>query len=148
MVIMERLSMRTADVEFNHKDLPSSVVEDVRNALQEIHKVGLVYGDVCRPNIMVWTEAKQWRAKLIDFDHSERVASNAQDAGADNTHQDEAGGILYDCFIPPDDLITARKPSMEMRIEYDIKMLESIKFADKAVWMAVPGSASIICTKT
>ncbi len=73
-------------LEFRHRDLPQSVLDDIERALGKLHGAMLVYGDMRRPNIMVVKKSKcrnddsdsdsdldEWRGLLIDFDWSGRV---------------------------------------------------------------------------
>ncbi|KAF8558359.1 hypothetical protein OG21DRAFT_1380524, partial [Imleria badia] len=53
MVIMELIDALDAVHEFPGKELPNDVVQDVEEALQKLHGMNLVHGDVRRPNILV-----------------------------------------------------------------------------------------------
>jgi hypothetical protein len=75
MAVMDLVQGRDAYHEFKYRDLPPTVLEDIRLALKTLHDAGLVFGDVRRPNIMVVKTRNQhgndeWRARLVDFDWS------------------------------------------------------------------------------
>ncbi len=83
IVVMEQVDGRDSYSEFRHRDLPQTVLDDVKSALGKLHSAQLVYGDMRRPNIMVVKNRKsrddggegedEWRGLLIDFDWSGRV---------------------------------------------------------------------------
>jgi hypothetical protein len=88
MVVMEQVDGRDSYIEFRHRDLPRTVLDDVKRALGNLHDAQLVYGDMRRPNVMVVKKTKsrkddgdgegeydddEWRGLLIDFDWSGRV---------------------------------------------------------------------------
>jgi hypothetical protein len=85
MVVMEQVNGRDSYSEFRHRDLPRTVLDDIKHALGKLHNAQLVYGDIWRPNIMVVKRPKsrdddgegddedERRGLLIDFDWSGRV---------------------------------------------------------------------------
>jgi hypothetical protein len=83
MVVMEQVDGRDSYSEFRHRDLPRTVLDDIKRALEKLHDAQLVYGDMRRPNIMVVKTPRsrdddgegedEWRGLLIDFDWSGRV---------------------------------------------------------------------------
>lgn len=75
MVIMDQVCGRDAAEEFKHSELPLTVLKDTKDALELLHREGLVFGDVRRPNIMVSRSPDkygddEWHGQLIDFDWS------------------------------------------------------------------------------
>jgi len=74
MVVMDLVKGGDAYQEFRYKELPSTVLNDVRLALKKLHDADLVFGDVRRPNIMVYKSQgkgkgdEEWRGLLVDFD--------------------------------------------------------------------------------
>ena len=88
MAVMEQVDGRDSYSEFRHRDLPRTVLDDIKRALGKLHDAQLVYGDMRRPNIMVVKRPKsrdvdgegeekgeledevEWRGLLIDFDWS------------------------------------------------------------------------------
>lgn len=76
MVVMEKVNGRDSYSEFRHRDLPQTVLGDVKRALGTLHELQLVYGDMRRPNIIVLRDNGgngEWRGLLVDFDWSGRV---------------------------------------------------------------------------
>ena len=53
MVVMDLVVGQDAYHEFLHRDLPLTVLNDVKLALERLPDAGLVYRNVRRPNIMV-----------------------------------------------------------------------------------------------
>ncbi|KAL6306177.1 hypothetical protein BKA93DRAFT_729806, partial [Sparassis latifolia] len=53
MVIMEFVEGRDAHHQFNGEELPPGVMRDVKLAVEELHRLGLVFGDLRRSNIMI-----------------------------------------------------------------------------------------------
>lgn len=64
MVVMEYLQGSSAEQMYYKAPPPPFVYKDVRAAIEALHKSGLVFGDLRRPNIMV----SKKKAKLVDFD--------------------------------------------------------------------------------
>ncbi|GBE86274.1 hypothetical protein SCP_0901530 [Sparassis crispa] len=56
MVIMEFVEGRDAHHQFNGEELPPGVMRDVKLAVEELHRLGLVFGDLRRSNIMIVTK--------------------------------------------------------------------------------------------
>ncbi len=78
MVVMDQIQSRDACHEFEHRSLPSTVLEDIQLALKTLHNSGHVFGDVRRPNVMVLNIKNQdgndeWHGRLVDFDWSGQV---------------------------------------------------------------------------
>ncbi|KDQ51943.1 hypothetical protein JAAARDRAFT_210749 [Jaapia argillacea MUCL 33604] len=53
MVIMELVESHDAHHQFIDQSLPQDVMNDVKDAIQQLHDIGLVFGDLRRTNIMV-----------------------------------------------------------------------------------------------
>jgi RIO-like serine/threonine protein kinase len=72
MVVMELVEGCDAYQKFKYKELPSAVMKDVELALKKLHDAGLVFGDLRRPNVMVYKpqgkDDEEWRGLLVDFD--------------------------------------------------------------------------------
>ncbi|KAK7022318.1 hypothetical protein R3P38DRAFT_1116409 [Favolaschia claudopus] len=66
MVVMEKITGQMA----SHLTMPlaSSVLRDIRQAVEVLHGRGIVFGDLRLPNIMVYHRHGEERAVLIDFD--------------------------------------------------------------------------------
>ncbi|PCH35628.1 hypothetical protein WOLCODRAFT_139986 [Wolfiporia cocos MD-104 SS10] len=65
MVVMAYVEGITLADRFAFSALPKEIVEQVERAMTLLHGAGLVYGDLCRPNVMVTGEGK---VQLVDFD--------------------------------------------------------------------------------
>lgn len=72
IVVMDLVDGQDAYYEFKDRELPPTVLNDVKVALEKLHEAGLVFGDVRRPNIMVYRrrekDEEEWRGMLVDFD--------------------------------------------------------------------------------
>lgn len=68
MVIMKFIAGQDAYYRFKNFDLPPSILDDVKSAIEVLHGVGLVFGDLRRPNIIIDKLTGQERALLIDFE--------------------------------------------------------------------------------
>ncbi|KDQ50837.1 hypothetical protein JAAARDRAFT_211512 [Jaapia argillacea MUCL 33604] len=88
MVVMGFVEGRDAHYQFKNQKLPADIMDDVKSAIHRLHEIGLVFGDLRRPNIMivpkdldaasagedgtVGVEEKEassgFRAMLVDFD--------------------------------------------------------------------------------
>ena len=113
MVVMDLVVGRDAYHEFLHRDLPLTVLNDVKLALEKLHDAGLVYGDVRRPNIMVFKSQEKdeevWRGLLIDFDWAGPVGKTKYPAMMNDSGQiNWANGVA---------------PAAEIKKEHDIEML-------------------------
>ncbi|KAF9496897.1 hypothetical protein BDN71DRAFT_1388502 [Pleurotus eryngii] len=76
MVVMDDAKGERASVVLRGlKTLPSTVVSDLKSALDVLHAGNLVYGDLRLPNIILRQEDSQWRASLVDFDWSGPVGA-------------------------------------------------------------------------
>jgi len=80
MVVMDQVQGQDAFHQFRHRDLPSTVLEDIQLALKTLHDLGHVFGDVRRPNMMVLKIRNQdgndeWHGQLVDFDWSGQVGN-------------------------------------------------------------------------
>jgi hypothetical protein len=64
MVVMEYLQGSSAEQMYYKAPPPPFVYKDVQAAISALHRSGLVFGDLRRPNIMIWKK----KAKLVDFD--------------------------------------------------------------------------------
>ncbi|KAK7048918.1 hypothetical protein R3P38DRAFT_2506158 [Favolaschia claudopus] len=66
MVVMEKITGQMA----SHltMPLPSSVLRDIRQAVEVLHSRDIVFGDLRLPNIMVYHQQGEERAVLVDFD--------------------------------------------------------------------------------
>ncbi len=125
MVVMDFVNGRDAYNVFKHRNLPRTVLDDVKRALGKLHDERLVYGDLRRPNIMLVEEAKsrddddsedenayEWRGLLIDFDWSGRVGV-AKYPPTLNT----SGEIKWAKGV---------EPATEIKPKHDLDMLEKI----------------------
>lgn len=74
MVVMDLVDGRDAYHEFRFREVPETVLTDMKRALGRLHGAQLVYGDMRRPNILVVKRKSQdghgdeWRGLLVDFD--------------------------------------------------------------------------------
>jgi hypothetical protein len=112
MVVMDLVVGQDAYHEFLHRDLPSTVLNDVELALEILHDAGLVYGDVRRPNIMVFKSQEDeevWCGRLIDFDWAGPVGKTKYPGMLNDSGQiNWAKGVA---------------PAAEIKKEHDIEML-------------------------
>ena len=53
MVVMKFIDGLNSHYRFELEVLPPKILDDVRNALNELHNASLVYGDLRRPNILI-----------------------------------------------------------------------------------------------
>jgi hypothetical protein len=124
MVVMDFVDSRDAYNEFKHRDLPRTVLDDVKRALGKLHDAQLVYGDMRRPNIMVvktpksrdddseGEDVEEWRGLLVDFDWSGQV-----------------GVVKYPPTLNTSGEIRWAKgvePAEEIKQKHDLDMLEKI----------------------
>ena len=113
MVVMDLIDGRDAHHEFRHRDLPSTVLNDVKLALEKLHDAGLVFGDVRRPNIMVYKSGEkgeeEWRGLLVDFDWAGPIGKSKYPAMIN-----ESGAIKWAEGVAP---------AVEIKKEHDIDML-------------------------
>jgi hypothetical protein len=115
MVVMDRVNSRDAYDEFRDRDLPSTVLNDVKLALERLHDAGLVYGDVRRPNIMVYKsqeKGEEWRGLLIDFDWAGPVGKAKYPAMLN-----KSGDINWADGVAP---------GAEIKKEHDLDMFEKL----------------------
>ena len=81
MVVMGLVDGRDSYCVFRHRDL---LLDRVKLGLGKLHDADLVFGDVRRPNIMMFKaggEGKgEWRAQLVDFDWTCRQSEVPTDA--------------------------------------------------------------------
>jgi hypothetical protein len=113
MVVMDLVVGQDAYHEFEDRDLPATVLNDVKLALEKLHDAGLVFGDMRRPNIMVFKSQEKaeevWRGLLIDFDWAGPVGKAKYSAMLNDSGQiNWAKGVA---------------PAAEIRKEHDIEML-------------------------
>lgn len=117
MVVMDLVGGQDAYSEFRHRDLPSTVLNDVKHALETLHDAGLVFGDVRRPNIMVYKSqekgSEEWRGMLVDFDWAGPIGQSKYPAMLNTSGQVKwAEGAA---------------PAAEIKTEHDLDMLEKLK---------------------
>jgi hypothetical protein len=124
MVMMDLIDGPDASQAFKHCDLPSTVLEDIHNALEKLHEAGLVFGDMRRPNIMLvksrgaYDEDEdeygegEWHGQLIDFNWSGPVGKARYPPTLNND-----GRITWAFGVEPAGLIEER---------HDEDMLEKI----------------------
>ncbi|KAI0757596.1 hypothetical protein C8Q80DRAFT_1265491 [Daedaleopsis nitida] len=77
-VIMQRLAEQSAfTATYNSPEtrLPHTVYEDVEGAIKHLHRMGVAFGDLRAPNIMVVPTATRTRGVLIDFDWADKFES-------------------------------------------------------------------------
>jgi hypothetical protein len=118
MVVMDRVDSQDAYHEFRHRELPSTVLNDVKLALEKLHEEGLVFGDVRRPNIMVYKSREkgeeEWRGLLVDFDWAGPVGKTKYPAMLNISGEiNWADGVA---------------PAAEVKKEHDLDMLEKLNF--------------------
>jgi hypothetical protein len=68
MVIMKFIDGLDSHYRFAHEVIPPNILDDVSNAVKVLHNAGLVFGDLRRPNIIIYRTGDSERAMLIDFD--------------------------------------------------------------------------------
>jgi len=70
MVVMDYFEGKTAHEPWPKSTdrLPKTIREEVERAVKELHRIGLVFADLRKPNIMVATEVNPPQVKLVDFD--------------------------------------------------------------------------------
>jgi hypothetical protein len=71
-VVTDLVDACNAYYEFRSCDLPSTVLDDVKLAVEKLHEAELVHGDIRRFNIMVVKSRgkceEEWRGLLMDYD--------------------------------------------------------------------------------
>ena len=81
MVVMDLVDGRDAYREFGYRDL---LLDRVKLGLEKLHDADLVFGDVRRPNIMMFKGGGEgegeWHAQLVDFDWTCRQSEVFTDA--------------------------------------------------------------------
>ena len=119
MVVMEYLQGSSAEQMYYKAPVPSFVYDQVQAAIDALHKSGLVFGDLRRPNIMISKE----RAKLVDFDWCGRDGHDRYPAALNTTlgwHADVGGGALmckdHDLFM-----LEMLRPSALTNIQEDVR---------------------------
>ena len=108
---MDLVDGRDAYHEFRHRSLPSTLLNDVKLPLEKLHDAGLVFGDVRRPNIMVYKSGEKgeekWRGLLVDFD--------------------SVGKLKYPAMLNNSiDWTEGVAPAAEIKKEHDLDMLEKL----------------------
>ena len=68
MVVMKFIHGSNAHYRFELEVLPPKILDDVRNAVNELHHASLVFGDLRRANIVIYKTDDGERAMLVDFD--------------------------------------------------------------------------------
>jgi RIO-like serine/threonine protein kinase len=118
MVVIDLVDGRDAYREFRRRDLPSTVLDDVKLALEKLHDAGLVFGDVRRPNIMVYKSREkgeeEWRGLLVDFDWAGPIGQSKYPAML-NTSIYWADGVA---------------PAVELKKEHDLDMLAKLNLGE------------------
>ena len=99
-------------------NLPSTVLKDVKLALEKLHNAGFVFGNVRRPNIMVYKsrekDEEEWRGLLVDFDWAGPVRKTKYLAAI----LKNSGEINW---------VDGMSPRAEIKKEHDLDMLKKKK---------------------
>ncbi|KAH9054714.1 hypothetical protein EDB87DRAFT_1426930 [Lactarius vividus] len=113
MVVMEFIDGKTAYQLYGSRQLPPSISDQMKTALEILHESNFVFGDLRHPNIMI---TKGDRVRLIDFDwcgvHGEDTYPVSLNDG-----RDTANGIDWHPDV---------KRGGEMMKEHDSFMLETM----------------------
>ncbi len=119
MVVMDLVNGRDAYQEFRFSELPLTVLDDVELALKILHDADLVFGDIRRPNIMVFKSQgkgdEDWRGLPVDFDWAGPVCK-AKYPPMLNMEIKWADGVA---------------PAIEIEKDHDLHMLKKLKFDAK-----------------
>ena len=112
MVVMKFIDGSNSHYRFKHQVLPPKILDDVRNAVNELHDASLVFGDLRRPNIMIYKTSDGERAMLVDFDWVGQGGQARYPASLNDT-----GSIIWPAGV---------KPSGIMRMEHDDEMIKNL----------------------
>ena len=112
MVVMKFIDGSNSHYRFKHQVLPPKILDDVRNAVNELHDATLVFGDLRRPNIIIHKTSDGERAMLVDFDWVGQDGEARYPASLNDT-----GSIIWPAGV---------KPSGIMRMEHDDEMIKNL----------------------
>jgi len=85
LIVMDLIRGLSVRHRFLSSELPPRVFEDVRRAIGILHDVGLVFGDLRRPNIMVIGSGEKLHAMLVDFDWARPAGTATYPPETNNT---------------------------------------------------------------
>ncbi|KDQ50826.1 hypothetical protein JAAARDRAFT_93709, partial [Jaapia argillacea MUCL 33604] len=68
MVVMGFIEGRDTHYQFKNQKLPADIMDDVKSAIHRLHEIGLIFGDLCHPNIMIVPKDLNAATILVDFD--------------------------------------------------------------------------------
>ncbi len=119
MVVMEYLQGSSAEQMYYKAPPPSFVYRDVQAAIGALHKRGLVFGDLRRPNVMIYKN----RAKLVDFDWCGRDGQDRYPAALNTTIGWHEGVDRGTPMLKVHDLFMLKKlhPSPLTNIQEDVE---------------------------
>ena len=115
MVVMKFIDGLNSHYRFELEVLPPKILDDVRNAVNELHNASLVYGDLRRPNILIHKTDDGERAMLVDFDWVGHHGQAQYPASLNDT-----GSISWPASV---------KPSAIMIMEHDDEMFKKLASA-------------------
>ena len=115
MVVMKFIDGLNSHYRFELEVLPPKILDDVRNAVNELHNASLVYGDLRRPNILIHKTDDGERAMLVDFDWVGHHGQAHYPASLNDT-----GSISWPASV---------KPSAIMIMEHDDEMFKKLASA-------------------
>lgn len=114
MVVMQHVENgEIAQTKYDRTTLPETVMKDIADALETLRSRGFVHGDVRRPNIVVFEDAGEPHAMLLDFDW----------AGVD-------GQVFYPARLNTTGMIEWARgvaPKEPIKTEHDIEMMELLQ---------------------
>lgn len=117
MVVMDLVPGESAFYPYRHKELPSTIMEDMEQAVAVLHSAGLVHGDLRRSNVVVCERAGgKVGGMLIDFDW----------AGVD-------GQVCYPILLNRSDIVWADgvRPGGRIRAIHDTEMLAIMRYSNQ-----------------
>ena len=112
MVVMKFIDGSNSHYRFKHQVLPPKILDDVRNAVNELHDASLVFGDLHRPNIMIYKTDDRERAMLVDFDWVGQDGEARYPASLNDT-----GSMIWPAGV---------KSSGVMKMEHDNEMIKNL----------------------
>ncbi|GBE89357.1 hypothetical protein SCP_1600180 [Sparassis crispa] len=128
MIIMEFVDSRDTHHQFSGKELPPSVMRDVKRAVDELHRSGLIFGDLRRPNIMVVTN----HLHVVEAARTEKDTAADAGLGAMLIDFDWAGDddqAQYPALLNDSGEISwadGVAPAARMKKQHDLGMIEKL----------------------